>query len=113
MRRQHRTQPGDVTVQGGPGGRRRVVRPQQVDEALDGDCLAGVEQEYAQQQALAASPEAHRAVTGLRLQRPEQPKLHGGPQYRSRSPVRRPDRPPTLARHWQGGLLTMGCHVPN
>ena len=53
-----------------------VVSPQVVDELVDGDGPAGLEQQPGQQRALAPATQGHRCAVFAHLERTEDPELH-------------------------------------
>jgi len=79
LARQQLAQPGDVPMQRGRRGLRRLVAPELVDQAVGGDDLVGVEQEKREEGAALPASELERTVAIEHLERPEQPKLHAMP----------------------------------
>ena len=63
----------DVALQRVDGRRRRVARPDVVDEPVDGDDLAGDERQAGEHGPLAWTAERHRLAVALGRDRPEQP----------------------------------------
>ena len=73
---QRSTQPGDPNLDRLPGGRRRRLAPQLVDQPIDRDGLARAEQEEREQSPLLRTLNANRPALVPDLERSEDPEIH-------------------------------------
>jgi hypothetical protein len=73
--RERRAQPRDVDAQRLLGARRRVAAPQLLDQLVDRDRSAGVEQEQSEERALPSSTELERTTVTRGFDRAEHPEL--------------------------------------
>jgi hypothetical protein len=86
--RQHRAQTGDVDLEGALGAARLFLRPQQLDQAVGGHGLAGLQQQDREQQTLLPALQLDLLPSRPDLDRTKQSELH------------EPQRSPALRRRW-------------
>ena len=84
---EHLPQLGDVELERIRRSRWRVIRPQRVDQAVDGDGAVGRQQEQGEQRSLLDAAQRQDAACVHDFERPQNPKLHRLPSATNYEPA--------------------------